>query len=238
MAEAMTTAPRSRRKVAEGILVVGLGRFGSALARKLTDLGEEVLAVDRDPRVVQTLSGQITHAVEADSTDIEALRQLGVQELSRAVVAIGTDIEASILTTAVLADLEIGRIWAKAVTDSHARILRRVGAHDVVAPEHDAGVRVAHVVAGRMVDFLELDRGFVLAETIPPDAIVGRPLGESGVRARYGVTVVCIKPAGRAFTYATPETVPGPLDLLVVAGDAEAVESFAKLDRPRAARET
>jgi trk system potassium uptake protein len=223
----------ARRKASEGILVAGLGRFGRALASTLAELGEEVLALDQDPKTVQELSGRITRAVQADSTDVEALRQLGVQDLSRAVVAIGTDVEASILTTAALVDLGVESIWAKAVTGAHARILRRVGAHHVVLPEHDAGVRVAHVVAGRMMDYLELDPGFVLAETTPPEIIVGRPLSESRVRARFGVTVVCIKPAGRSFTYATPETVVSALDVLVIAGEVDAVEAFAKLERPR-----
>jgi trk system potassium uptake protein len=222
-----------RRKEPRAIAVLGLGRFGGALAETLTDLGSEVLGVDVDPRAVQSFAGKITHAVQADSTDVEALRQLGVGEFTRGIVAMGGDLEASILTTAALTDLGIDEIWAKAITESHGRILERVGAHHVVFPERDVGIRLGHAVAGRMLEYLELDPGFALVETTPPEVIVGRPLGESEVRRRFGVTVVCIKPAGRRFTYATQETVPGPLDILVVAGETAKAEAFAQLERPR-----
>ena len=213
----------------DGVLVIGLGRFGSALAETLMDLGHQVLGVDADPRIVQSLADQLTHVVETDSTDIEALRQLGAGEFGRAVVGIGTDVEASILTTSVLVDLKVPDIWAKAITVAHGRILQRVGAHHVVFPEHDMGRRVAHLVTGRMIEFVQLDEGFALVELKPPRQIVGRTLGDAQVRKRYGITVVCIKPEGGSFTYATPDTVPGPNDILVVAGETARAEGFANL---------
>ena len=211
------------------MLVVGLGRFGSALARTLMDLGHEVLGVDADPANVQRNAELLTHVVEADATDEEAMRQLGAGEFGRAVVGIGTDLEASILTTAVLDGLGVPDIWAKAVTVPHGRILERVGAHHVVFPEHDMGRRVAHLVTGRMIEFVQLDEGFALVELRPPSQLVGRSLAEAQVRSRHGVTVVCVKPEGGSFTYATPETVPGPNDVLVVAGETSRVERFAEL---------
>lgn len=219
----------ARKKSEKAILVFGLGRFGGALARTLTELGGEVLGVDVDPRVVQDFSGRITHAAEADSTDVEALRQLGVGDFSRAVVAMGGDLEASILTTSMLVELGVDEIWAKAVSDAHGKILERVGAHHVVFPERDVGERLAHVVAGRIIDFVELDPGFALVETKPPAAIVGKALGETAVRKRFGITVVCIKPEGQAFTYATPDTIVGPNDILVVAGETGAAEKFGRM---------
>jgi trk system potassium uptake protein TrkA len=138
-------------------------------------------------------------------------------------------VEASILTTSVLVDLEVPDIWAKAITVAHGRILERVGAHHVIFPEHDMGRRVAHLVTGRMIEFVQLDQGFALVELKPPRQIVGRSLGEAQVRSRYGITVVCIKPAGGSFTYATQHTVPGPDDVLVVAGETDRVKGFAKL---------
>jgi trk system potassium uptake protein TrkA len=212
-----------------GVLVVGLGRFGSALAGTLMDLGHEVLGVDADPANVQRNAELLTHVVEADATDEEAMRQLGAGEFGRAVVGIGTDLEASILTTAVLDGLGVPDIWAKAVTVPHGRILERVGAHHVVFPEHDMGRRVAHLVTGRMIEFVQLDEGFALVELRPPSQLVGRSLAEAQVRSRHGVTVVCVKPEGGSFTYATPETVPGPNDVLVVAGETSRVERFAEL---------
>jgi trk system potassium uptake protein TrkA len=213
----------------DGVLVIGLGRFGSALAETLIDLGHQVLGVDADPKIVQGLANKLTHVVEADSTDIEVMRQLGAGEFGRAVVGIGTDLEASILTTSVLVDLEVADIWAKAITVAHGRILQRVGAHRVIFPEHDMGRRVAHLVTGRMIEFVQLDEGFALVELKPPKQIVGRTLGDAQVRKRYGITVVCVKPEGGSFTYATQETVPGPNDILVVAGETTRVQKFADL---------
>jgi trk system potassium uptake protein len=212
-----------------GVLVVGLGRFGTALAETLMDLGHQVLGVDADPGNVQRTADLLTHVVEADGTDEEVMRQLGAGEFGRAVVGIGTDLEASILTTSVLVDLEVPDIWAKAITVPHGRILKRVGAHHVVFPEHDMGRRVAHLVTGQMIEFVQLDEGFALVELKPPKQVVGRSLGDAQVRSRYGVTVVCIKPEGGSFTYATPDTVPGPNDILVVAGETDKAEGFADL---------
>ncbi len=209
------------------ILVIGLGRFGGALAETLMNLGHEVLAVDADPKRVQDFAGRLTHVVEADSTSEEALRQLGAGEFELAVVAIGTHIEANILTTSLLVDLGVKTIWAKAITRSHGRILERVGATRVVFPEHDMGERVAHVVSGQMINYIEFDDGYALVETSPPAALVGKTLGESQIRKKFGVTVVSIKRRGEDFTYATAETVIRPDDLLIVAGKTKQTERFA-----------
>lgn len=213
-----------------GVLVIGLGRFGSAVAETLAEMGREVLGVDTDADRVQRYSGILTHVVQADATDEGALKQLGVQDLRRAVVGIGTDIEASILTTAALVDLKVPQIWAKAVTMAHGRILRRVGANEVVYPEHDMGERLAHIVAGRMIDYIELDDNFALVQTRPPRELVGKTLSEAEVRRRYGITVVCIKSATKPFTYATPDTMVRTDDVLVVAGETKFAEAFADLD--------
>ncbi len=210
-----------------GILVLGLGRFGGAIAETLVELGHEVLAVDIDQKIVQSYAGRLTHVVEADTTDEEALRQIGADEFDCAVVAIGTDIEASILTTAVLVDLGVETIWAKAITAAHGRILERVGATRVVLPEHEMGERVAHLVVGRALNYIEFEDGFALVETKPPREYVGKTLGEAGIRKAHGVTVVCIKRRDEDFTYATADTVIGADDLLIVAGKTELAERFA-----------
>ncbi|SCG40857.1 potassium channel family protein [Micromonospora coxensis] len=218
------------------VVVIGLGRFGSALALELTNRGTEVLGIDSRPKVVQALSGSLPHVITADSTDIEALRQLGVAEFHRAVVAIGTDIQASILTTSLLSELGIPDIWAKAISDQHRHILTRVGATRVVAPEHDMGERVAHLLSGRILDYVEVDADFAVIKTTPPREVVGKPLRESRVRSRWGVTVVAVKPqatlAGRKpeFTHATPDTVLAHGDLILVVGPIDSVERFATSD--------
>jgi trk system potassium uptake protein TrkA len=210
-------------------MVIGLGRFGGGLAETLVGMGHEVLGVDANAKSVQHFSGILTHVVEADSTDEQAMRQLGAPEFETAVVAIGTDIEASILTASVLADLEVPRIVAKAVSQAHGRILERVGAHRVVFPERDMGIRVGHSLAGSILDYFELDPGFAIVETQAPADLVGKTLAAAEVRKRYGITVVCIKPAGGSFTYATPDTVVQEGDILVVAAEKRRAEAFGEL---------
>lgn len=215
------------------VLVIGLGRFGSALAHTLVRLEREVMAIDADPRRVEEHAGVLHHVVQADSTNLTALRQLGAQDVETAVVCIGTDIEASVLTAAALVDLEIPNIWAKAITEAHGRILERVGCHRVVFPEADMGDRVAHLLSGSMLEYIAIDEDFAIVETVVPPPVAGRPLGEIGLRARYAVTVVCIKKPGHAFTYATADTVLEAEDLIVVAGHTADVERFAKFSGSR-----
>jgi len=212
-----------------GMLVLGLGRFGGAIAETFVELGHEVLAVDFDHAIVQSYAGRLTHVVEADTTSEEALRQIGADEFGCAVVAIGTNIEASILTTSVLVDLGVPKIWAKAITRPHARILERVGATRVVLPEQEMGERVAHIAAGRALNYIEFEDGFALVETRPPREYVGKALGEAGIRKEHGVTVVCVKRRGEDFSYATAETIIGAHDLLIVAGKTQLAERFAAL---------
>jgi len=212
------------------VLVIGLGRFGRALAETLGSLGHEVLGVDASASTVQSCATGMTHVVQADATDVDALRQLGAEDFPKAVVAIGTDVQASILTTYALVDLGIPRIWAKAITVQHGAILERVGAHRVVFPERDMGVRVAHTMVGRTIDYIELDAGFVLIETTAPREMVGKTLLAAGIRSKYEVTVVCVKRPGGKFTYATPETVVEDGDLVLVAGDIKKAEAFAAIE--------
>ena len=211
------------------ILVVGLGRFGGAVAEELVHLGFEVLGIDTDRQQIQSYADMLTHVVQADATNDEALRQLGAADFRHAVVGIGTDIEASVLTTAALADFGVANIWAKAITKSHGRILERVGAHHVVFPEDDMGHRVAHLVGGRIIDWFQLDVDFAMVETVVPNELVGQSLGGAAIRSRYSVTVVCVKPPGESFTYATPDTVLTQGMVVVVAGPGDKAEEFAYL---------
>jgi trk system potassium uptake protein TrkA len=210
------------------VLVIGLGRFGSALATTLVDLDHEVLAVDFDAARVQEHAHHLVHVVQADSTSVHALRQLGAADIATAVVCIGTDIEASVLTAAALVDLGVPNIWAKAITESHGRILERVGCHHVVFPEAEMGRRAAHLLTGSMLEYLALDEEFAIVETTVPAAFAGTTLGEVGLRAKYSVTVVCIKKSGGSFTYATPESVLELGDLIVVAGERADIRRFAR----------
>lgn len=208
-------------------MVIGLGRFGGRLAIELVELGHEVLGVDADERTVQSYASTLPNVRQADSTDVVALQQLGVTDFNHVVVGIG-EVEANILTVAELVALEVRDVWAKAVTESHERILKRIGATHVVLPEHEMGRRIAHQITGKVEEYIELDDGFALVETRVPRALHGTTLGDAGVRARYGVTVVCVKPAGESFTYATPDSVLDAGAMLLIAGEKEAVEAFAE----------
>lgn len=211
------------------VVVIGLGRFGGSLALELARRGSDVLGIDSDQRQVQRYADDLTHAVVADCTDSEALRQLGVPDYRRAVVGIGTDLEASILSTALLVDFEIPHIWAKAISRDHGRILERIGAHHVVLPEHEMGERVAHLVTGRMLDYIEFDDDYAMIKTVVPSEAVGVPLSMSRLRSLYGVTVVGIKRPGEGFTYATPETVLSRGDVVIMAGRTANVERVSDL---------
>ena len=214
----------------EPVAVLGLGRFGTALAHELARGGTEVLAVDSRPDIVQRLSGQLGHVVVADSTDPDALAEIGIGDFHRVVVAIGNDLEASILTTALLAELEIRDIWAKAVSRQQATILERVGAHHVVFPEQDMGERIAHLVSGRLLDWVELDPEWVFAKTKPPKELVGVPLGKTGLRKKHRVTVVSVKPENTAsFTHADYDTTLTYGAEIVIAGRPADVERFVDL---------
>jgi trk system potassium uptake protein TrkA len=212
------------------VLIIGLGRFGAACAGELDRLDREVLAIDDNSDLVQKWSERVTHTVQADAKNIEALRQIGAQDFSVAVVAVGSSIEASVLITANLVDLKIPQIWAKAVSQSHGKILARVGASHVIYPEAEAGERVAHLVSGRMLDFIEFDDDFALVKMYPPKPIRGLNLTESGVRSKYRITVVGVKSPGKPFTYATAETVVSNHDLIIVSGTSADIERFASLD--------
>lgn len=217
----------SRSAREDGVLVCGLGRFGASTADALARLGHEVLAVDRDPQLVQEWSGRLTHVVEADTTNPEALEQLGCAEFGLAVVGIGTSVESSVLTAVNLVDLGVKQIWAKALSAAHGKILSRIGVHHVVYPEKDAGTRVAHLVTGKLLDYIEFDDGFAIVKMRPPKEAEGFTLGESQIRRKYGVTVVGVKSPGADFTYAVPDTRVGAQDVLIVSGHSDLIERFA-----------
>ncbi len=210
------------------VLVIGLGRFGIALAEQLVRQGREVLAVERDDHLVQKYADALTHAVQADATDLEALRQLGAQEFDSAVVGVGTSIESSVLIAANLVDLGTRQVWAKALNPTHGKILRRIGCHHVVYPEHDAGVRAAHLVSGNMLDFIQFDDDFAIVKMRPPKQLQGKTIDECQPRRKFDVNVVGVKSPGREFVYAQPDTVVSEGDTIIVSGDVRRLEQFAE----------
>jgi trk system potassium uptake protein TrkA len=219
----------ARKTDDSGIAVIGLGRFGSRLAGSLAQLNQDVLALDRNPDRVQHWSTQLDRVVQADSTEETALRQLGVADFRRVVVAIGASVEASVLTVLALTELNIPQIWARATSEKHAKILDSVGAHHVIFPEAETGERVAHLIVSKMLDFIEFGDDFAIAKVRVPPSLVGRPLRELSPADRYGVMVVGAKLPGERFRYASPDTVLQPDSVLIVEGSIAQVQRFAGL---------
>jgi trk system potassium uptake protein TrkA len=221
----------SSRRIAEAdsVAVIGLGRFGSSLALELMASGTEVLGIDVDQELVQSLNGQLTQVVRADSTREEVLRQLAVDEFDRVVVAIGDDVQASILTASILLQLKVPVIWAKAVSEQHGRILEQLGVHHVIFPEKDMGRRVAHLVRGAAMDYLEIERGYSLAKIAAPARFQGTPLGETTLRRTHGVTVTAFKTLEGAWQNADNQTVLSSGDRILIVGPTDRVEAFAQL---------
>lgn len=209
------------------VLVVGLGRFGQATARSLIDQGWDIVAVDESPELVQKFADDFTHTAVLDATDPEALAQIGAGDIPRAIVAIGTDVEASVLTLVNLVDLGVSDIWAKAITKQHGRILERIGARHVLYPESAMGERVAHMISGFLSDYIEFDDGFAIARTSAPRFAWDKTLEEVGLRREYGVTVVGVKKQREDFMYARPETMIDRDHELVVCGPTDKVENFS-----------
>jgi len=224
-------ASGTSRRIAEAdsVAVIGLGGFGSALALELMRAGTEVLGIDLDEELVQSLNGELTQVVRADATKVEVLNQLAVDEFDRVVVAIGGDISASILTCSVLLSMDRPVIWAKALDDRHGQILEQLGIHHVIYPELDMGRRVAHLVRGAALDYIEVAPGYALVKAPAPARIQGIALGETNIRRSHGVTIAAYQHADEAWTNADNKTVLEAGDTILVVGRRKDAEAFAQL---------
>ncbi|GAB3857512.1 TrkA family potassium uptake protein [Micromonospora andamanensis] len=210
--------------------MIGLGRFGSHLAESLSALGREVLAIDRDAQQVQKWSPMLDQVAQADATDEGALRQLGVTDLGRAVVAIGASVEASVLTVLALVELGVPQIWARATSGQHAKILSSVGAHHVIFPEAETGERLAHLIISRMLDFVEFGEAFAVARIRVPPSLLGRPTSEIRLLDRYGVRIIGIRRPGEdRYRYVSDGLEFAEGTVLIVEGTIEQVQRFSTL---------
>lgn len=217
-------AIRRRRAGGKQFAVIGLGRFGSSVARTLYELGHEVLAIDASEERVQAMVNSVTHVVQGDATDENALRALGIRNVDVAVVAIG-DLQASILATVILKELGVRTILAKAVSQLHGKVLERVGADRIVYPERDMGVRAAHnLVSGNLIDYIELSPGFSIVEVIAKESFAGRTLQQLDLRAKYGISIVAIKRGEQVLVGPGADDVIQEGDILVAMGEDEKLE--------------
>ena len=211
----------------DSVVVIGLGRFGGAVAQSLMRLGHDVMGIDHREDLVQIWADRLTHAVQADATNENIMLQLGVADFSHAIVGIGSDLAGSLMTIMVLTELGIKDIWVKAMSPEHGQIAQRIGAHHVIFPEADMGERVAHQITGRLMDFIEFEDGFAIAKINAPDLTHHKTLAEAHVRSRFGVTVVGVKRMNQDFEHALGDTHILPGDLLIVSGATKKSALFA-----------
>jgi trk system potassium uptake protein len=180
------------------VMVVGLGRFGSAVARELHRLGHEVLAVDASESTVNDIAPEVTHALQLDASDEDALRAAGAADFQTAIVAMSSALEASIFATMALKRLGVPTVIAKASGALHGAILERIGADRVVYPEREAGIDVAHTYRiPNVVDYIDVAPGWGIAKISVPSTFVGRKLAELELKRRYQVTPIALRRGDR-----------------------------------------
>ncbi|HSB82488.1 MAG TPA: TrkA family potassium uptake protein [Candidatus Methylomirabilis sp.] len=207
------------------VAVIGLGRFGSSVARTLAESGCEVLGVDVDEARVKAIADQVTDAVCANALEEEALRSLGLRNFEVVVVAIGHEVEASILVTVLLKEMGIPKIVAKAQDDLHGRVLQKVGADIVVFPERDMGIRLAHTLISRnVIDEIQLSTDYSILEIVAPPRFLARSLRELELRQRFGLTVLAIRREDRIIVSPDADQVVEEGDILVTLGQPEKLE--------------
>lgn len=211
--------------------VIGLGRFGTSVARTLSRLGYEVLAIDTEEERVQQVADEVTHTYIADTTDENSLKALGIRNFDVVVVAIGEDIQANVLTTLLLKDLGVKYIVAKARNELHGKMLAKIGADRVVYPERDMGQRVAHnLVSTNVLDYIELSPDLSLIETSAPRCLVGKTLAESRLREKYDANVVAIKRGEQIIVPPNPGEKIQAGDVLIVVGRNGGLQKLEELE--------
>ncbi|MBS4177281.1 potassium channel family protein [Lederbergia citrea] len=209
--------------------VIGLGRFGGSICRALSEQGMEVLAMDKNEDRVNEFASIATHAVIADTTDENVLKNLGVRNFDHVIVAIGEDIQSSILTTLMLKEVGVKHITVKAQNDYHEKVLRKIGADHVVHPERDMGRRIAHyIVSNNVLDYLELSDEYSIVEIKVNELLDGHSLIDLDVRAKYGLNIVAIK-RGREIIVTPPAEDPlQKEDILIIIGADSDINRFEK----------
>lgn len=203
-------------------IIIGLGRFGSSIAKTLYSLGNDVLAIDKDEDVVQEIADSVTHAVQLDATDENALRSLGIRNFDVAVVTIGDNIQSSVMATLLVKELGVKYIIAKGHSDLHAKVLYKIGADRVILPEKDMGIRVAHnLVSANILDYIELSEEYSVMEIQVLKEWAGNTLKELKLRSKYGINVMAIKRGDEVNLAPSADDVIEENDIIVAIGSAE-----------------
>ena len=211
-------------------LIIGLGRFGSSIAKTIYELGHDVLAIDKDEEKVQEISDYVTHAVQMDSTDESILKTLGVTNFDVAVVTIGSNLQDSVIATLILKELGVKYIIAKANNELHAKVLTKIGADKVVLPERDMGTRVAHnLVSSNILDYIELSEEYSILEIEAIKEWFNKSLKEIEIRKKHGINVVAIKRGEKVNISPSAEDIIKENDVLVALGSAKDLNKFESM---------
>ena len=211
----------------EQVMVIGLGRFGSALAVELERLGHEVLAIDHSEDLVNEIAPDVTHALQLDAADEDALRSAGAGDFATAIVAISSDAEPSIFATMVLKRLGVRTVIAKAGSLLHGEILARVGADRVVFPERETGLRLAHSFnVPNVLDYLDVAPNFGIEKIRPPKAFIGKSLGELDLKGRLGLTPIALRRGKEVFVNPAREERLADGDELILIGRDDKLEEL------------
>ncbi|WP_088102571.1 potassium channel family protein [Halalkalibacter urbisdiaboli] len=207
--------------------VIGLGRFGGSVCRELYNMGHEVLAIDVSDEKVNEFTAFATHAVIADATDEKALQSLGIRNFDFVIVAIGDNIQSSILTTLVLKEMEVPQVWVKAQNAYHHKVLDKIGADRIIHPEQDMGIRIAqHLTSEKIVDYIELSDEYSIVELLATKKVDNRSLIDLNVRAKYGCTILAIKRGEDVNVSPVPDEIIYQNDLLIVIGHKNDLKRF------------
>lgn len=212
--------------------VIGLGRFGTSIARRLHEAGQEVLGIDLDEEKVEDALAYVTEGVISDSTEEKALSSLDITNFDCVIVAIGDDIQASILTCMLLKNLGIQKIIAKAIGKRHGQVLEAIGVDLIIYPERDMGERVANqLLSPNTLDYIELSKDHNLEEVITPSKMIGKNLRELNVRAKFNVSVIAIIRKGDMIIVSpSPEELLQKEDILVTIGSKNDLVKFSSID--------
>ena len=208
-------------------VVIGLGRFGSSIATTLYSLGNDVLVIDKNEDLIQDIASEVTHAVQADATDENALRALGIRNFDVAIISIGGDIQSSVMATLILRELGVKYIIAKGNGELHAKVLYKIGADRVVLPEKDMGVRVAHnIISSSILDYIELSSDYSIMEVKAFEDWVGKDLKSLNLRKKYGINVIAIKKGEKINLNPAADDIVCKDNVIVAIGSKEALTSL------------
>jgi trk system potassium uptake protein TrkA len=214
-------------KKSKQFAVIGLGRFGGSVCKELYNMGHQVLAIDVRDSKVNEYTQFATHAVIANSTDEKALQSLGIRNFEYVIVAIGDDIQTSILTTLLLKEMDVPNVWVKAQNSYHHKVLEKIGADRIIHPEQDMGIRIAqHLASEKIVDYIELSEEYSIVELLATAKIHNKSLIDLDVRAKFGCTILAIKRGENVNVSPLPSERILEKDLLIVIGHKNDLKRF------------